>query len=316
MAQESERMKEFSKRILEHLRLLGPARRIWSLLTRTITTCYQARLKSPYWREQHFNTLSSTYAVSDHPNENYVVKTSDKIIGKLLFCRGDFDLRKFERALKIIDVERDARKPRKVFDVGANIGPICIPAVRRGYVKHAIAFEPDPENFRLLRINAILNGVENLIEFHQVALGAEKGQAQLALNTINHGDHRILPANVTASVNSITVPVHCLDDYISKDDDFLSILWIDVQGYETQVLRGAQSALAKACPLVLEFTPSDLKQNGSFDLFIELLTQGTYKKFFDLEQESPTINVVNMENLDTLAKTLASRDTFTDILVI
>ena len=36
---------------------------------------------------------------------------------------------------------------KKLYDIGANIGVTCIPAVNRGYVKQAIAVEPESENF-------------------------------------------------------------------------------------------------------------------------------------------------------------------------
>ena len=200
--------------------------------------------------------------------------------------------------------------------MGANIGPICIPAVRTGYVNHAIAFEPDPENFRLLRINAILNDVDSDIEFHQVALGSEIGQAQLALSLDNHGDHRILPANAAAPANSVAVSVRCLDDYIDGEADVEPILWIDVQGYEMHVLCGAPSALAKACPLTIEYSPKDLKRNGTLNGLVELLTTGAYSKFYDLEQESPSQEILDSGNLIELARTLEARDTFTDILIL
>jgi len=308
-------MKELTKNLLDHLGFLGQARRMRNFLTNTITAFYRNRLKSPYWREHHFNTLGGVYAVSEHEEENYVVRTSDKVIGKLLYCRGDFDLQKFIRSMHIIDEERGTGKRKLLIDVGANIGPICIPAVRRGYVERVIAFEPDPENFRLLRINAILNGVEDRIESHQIALGASHGVAQLIHNNTNHGDHRIETGGCSTEGGSV-VQVRCLDDYWSTEKDIESILWIDVQGFEAHVLKGAQKAFSERCPLVLEFTPKDLNQNGTFNDLISLLTRSDYSIFFDLEHSTPLKMALNQENLVALAQRLEERDTFTDILVV
>ena len=316
MRQPSKFLISFAKRIPGVVELVGLIRLIRSILVKTSLKIFQSRLRSYYWREAHFDALNTTYAVSDHPTENYVVKTSDKVIGKLLYCRGDFDLQKLERALHIVDKERVTGKPHILFDVGANIGSICIPAVKRGYVTRALAFEPDPDNYRLLRVNAILNDVEELIEFHQVALGDKQGEAQLNRNFINHGDHKIVVDGGAVPANSITVPVRRLDDFIPNEEGIECILWIDVQGFETQVLCGAQAMLAKTWPLVLEFTPQDLKANGTLDLFIGLLTQSAYSRFFDLEHVSASGETLNSDNLLRLAQSLEERDTFTDILFV
>ena len=316
LKQTSKILISFAKRIPGAVELVGLIRRIRLTLVKTTLKIFQSRLKSYYWREVYFDALNAPYAVSDHSTENYIVKTSDKVIGKLLYCRGDFDLQKLERALSIIDKERVTGKPYILFDIGANIGSICIPAVKRGYVKRAVAYEPDPDNFRLLRINAILNNVEELIEFHQVALGDKQGEAQLSQNFINHGDHRIVVTGEAVPANSITVPVRCLDDFMPDGEDTECILWIDVQGFETQVLCGAQAVLAKTWPLVLEFTPKDLKANGTLDRLIEILTQSAYLIFFDLEHDSASAQTLNSDNLLRLALSLEERDTFTDILFI
>ena len=65
-------------------------------------------------------------------------------------------------------------------DVGANIGPICIPAVTRGYVQQAVAVEPNPDNCRLLRVNVALNGLHNKIAVEECAL-APVGMMSLPL---------------------------------------------------------------------------------------------------------------------------------------
>ena len=40
-----------------------------------------------------------------------------------------------------------------IYDIGANIGVTCIPAVNRGLVKNAFAVEPETSNFELLKLN-------------------------------------------------------------------------------------------------------------------------------------------------------------------
>ena len=207
-----------------------------------------------------------------------------------------------------------------LFDIGANIGPIGIPAIKRGYVDRVIAFEPDPDNFRLLRINTILNDVDDRMECYQVALGAESGIAQLTRSESNHGDHRIRrpsdsdDSGTDHASDNVTIEVRRLDDFLAGVTD--CILWIDVQGYETHVLSGAVTALRNACPLVLEFTPKDLVENGTMEQFIEHLTSSSYTRFFNLDNPAPVSVELNRESILELGRTLEQRDSFTDILVL
>ncbi|WP_446012001.1 FkbM family methyltransferase [Candidatus Electrothrix sp.] len=316
MHQKLSQMREFLKRIPGAVSSVRFARQIKSSLVSAICRLYLSRLKSMYWRRHHFDELDSTYALSNHANENYVVQTTDKIIGRLLYSRGYFDFQKFERAMQIIDTERGGRKPQLLFDVGANIGPICIPAVTRGYVKRAIAFEPDPQNFRLLRINTILNDVENLIECHEIALGAENGIAQLSLNAENHGDHKIFTGQENSSAQTISVPVHRFDDFLPDDENIEGIIWIDVQGFEADVLSGATKSLGKVWPLVFEFTPQDLKANGTFEHLINFISESGYSKYCDLESRSIFLTPITQKNLFELALSLEKNNAFTDILLL
>ncbi|MDO8837367.1 MAG: FkbM family methyltransferase [Parvibaculum sp.] len=292
------------------------ARSVRSFIVNLCCRTYQSRLNSSYWRSHHFDALDAPFAISDHARENYVVRTSDKVIGKLLYCRGDFDLRKLERAVRIIEAERGSARIDIIYDIGANVGPICIPAIKRGYAARAVAFEPDPDNFRLLRINTLLNSVDDRIVCHQVALGAEIGEAKLIQNTENHGDHRIALCQETPVGDAVTVSVRRLDDFMPETAGVDCLLWIDVQGFEAEVLAGGTKALQAGWPLVLEFTPQDLKANGSFDRFLDLLTTSRYSKIFDLESPSTGSRPVSRAVLTELAADLGRRQTFTDILLL
>lgn len=304
------------KRIPGARMLARRARNLRSFAVNLYCRTYQSRLNSSYWRAHHFDALDAPFAISDHARENYVVRTSDKVIGKLLYCRGDFDLRKFERAVRIIEAERGSAKIDTIYDIGANVGPICIPAIKRGYAARAFAFEPDPENFRLLRINTILNSVDDRIVCHQVALGAENNEAELVRNTENHGDHRIVLGKESPNGETVAVSVRRLDDFLPETAGVDCLLWIDVQGFEAEVLAGGTEVLQAGWPLVLEFTPQDLKANGSFDRFLDLLTSSRYNKVFDLESPSTGSRPLSTTVLRELAADLDRRQAFTDILLL
>lgn len=74
--------------------------------------------------------------------ETYVVVTGDMAVGYPLFMQGESDFSKFVDAFSLL---RDAkgRNCDVLWDIGANIGSICIPALTRNFVKKAVAFEPE-----------------------------------------------------------------------------------------------------------------------------------------------------------------------------
>jgi len=275
----------------------------------------ERRLASEFWRSHRFDALPGQYALGCHSKESYVVATSDKMIGKRLYSRGTFDLQKLERALEILRVEQPDAMPEVLLDVGANVGSICIPAVKRGWVKRAIAFEPDAGNFRLLRINVLLNAIEDGVECHEVALGEVAGVATLAFNPDNHGDHRIV-AGVSPGTGSREVAVHTLDSYLPPAGGSAWMVWLDVQGFEPEVLAGARRAIAAGCPIVMKFTPEDMDRRGTFGPLMDLIGQSPYTRFFDLDNPRTASTARPIAHLQHAADELRQRKSFTDLLFL
>src|SRR5262249_5318874 len=146
-------------------------------------------------------------------------------------------------------------------EVGANIGIVCIPAVKRRIARRAIAIEPVPTNCRLLRANIVLNGVEDRIATHQIALGAESNTSVLfELSPDNSGDHRVhLGASGglqgEGARQTIELPSTRYDDLVPALDPATTLIWMEAQGAEGHILQGAPRALDRRTPLLVEFCP-------------------------------------------------------------
>ena len=131
-------------------------------------------------------------------------------------------------------------RPDDLFvDVGANIGAYTILA---GAVVGAttIAVEPIPAVFRHLQKNVALNGTSDRTDLHNVAAGRNNGTLRFtsAASTTNR-----VVSDELGTVGVIEVPVRTLDEIIGERQP--SLLKIDVEGYEAEVLGGAQQTLAK-----------------------------------------------------------------------
>lgn len=54
-----------------------------------------------------------------------------------------------------------------------------------------MTFEPETENYRLLRCNVLLNGAEDRAVVRQAAISNCDGSVELEIADVNLGDHRV-----------------------------------------------------------------------------------------------------------------------------
>lgn len=168
-----------------------------------------------------------------------------------------------------------ALQPGDVFlDVGANIGyfPV-IAAGRVGRRGKVLAFEPDPDNYRLLSDNIELNGCGEVVTAFEAGLADENTVGQLFLSEDNAGDHQIFAVN--GARRSLPVTLYNGSDFLRERIDRLDLLKVDVQGAEYAVMAGLLPLLRELPQLpriILELTPLSLRQAGSSGrALIELL---------------------------------------------
>ncbi len=130
------------------------------------------------------------------------------------------------------------------------------------------AFEPVPAMFNLLKRNIELNGLNNVVECHQCALGEVAESRVIHISDTNFGDNRIKAGDSNEPTNSEnSVPTICrrLDDVLIDSDlskSTIKLLKVDCQGWEVAVLRGAKNTLSRTQFLLIEFEPSLLNDAG------------------------------------------------------
>lgn len=247
------------------------------------------------FRRAAYDAMPIPYLVTGN-QELFVVSTADKVIGRELFLSGEFDFAKLQLAIAIIDRE-GAERPDHLIDVGANIGSIVIPALKRGLVRSATAIEPHPGNLRLLRANLALNGVQDLVRVVEVAVGTEDSAVLLLKESATNGGNH--------SIGSEGIPVS------SRSLDALgpptagALLWMDIEGYEGHALLGARSLLTSGAPIVSEFNPSYLEDAGGFDFFCNVLRE---RRIFDLGNGGAETSLADLARIH--------RTTFTDVLAL
>jgi FkbM family methyltransferase len=126
-------------------------------------------------------------------------------------------------------------------DVGANIGSYTVLA-SAGAGARSIAFEPLPETFRHLVRNICLNDVRASVQAHNMGIGREPGILRFTrrLDTVNH----VASGAEIDSTDTVEVKVATLDSMLV--DEHPSLIKIDVEGFEANVVAGARETLAGA----------------------------------------------------------------------
>jgi FkbM family methyltransferase len=257
------------------------------------------------------------YFCHDTKFSTYVVNLADDGVSREIFLFGNFDVEIFQRALQVLDRE-GLDRPQVLLDVGANIGTVSIHALMTGAFIRAIGIEANSLNARLLRANVCLNGLEDKMT---VIEGAAAGEPNLILNLElaigNLGDHRIRcqaqdgvfgeGGRDTESVRSVTV-----DSVLAKEgiDPKKCLLWMDVQGYEGEVLLGARRLLMAGSPMVFELWPYGLRRANTYDKLVASLAGYSY--FIDLRD--PLLTRCSLDKLHELYKSFPDTYAHTDIL--
>lgn len=146
-----------------------------------------------------------------------------------------------------------------VFDVGANAGQFGEDLRRMGYEGRIVSFEPVAEAHRELVRTAA--GDPLWVVAPRMALGSEEGVIAVKVavysglsSVLNPTESHLRSYSPSATVASENVPYHRLDGLAQTyiGDNSGALLKIDVQGFEKQVLQGAEGLLKHLQAVYLE----------------------------------------------------------------
>lgn len=179
-----------------------------------------------------------------------------------------------------------------VWDVGAHMGyDSMVFASLVGSEGHVYAFEPNPYNGERLRRHLARNlHLSDRVELHQCAVSSLDGELPFRLSSdyflgsigyLDMGDQ--LPSDrisheMYERLQSVVVPVRTLDSLFNDGLLPPSLVKIDVEGAEAQVLEGGSDLLALVKPQLLIEVHSI---KSMFAVQRMLLSHGYVPTFFD-----------------------------------
>lgn len=182
-----------------------------------------------------------------------LIKDSLKKVGFEIRKYPDADLRNKQLALRRFGIN-------KIFDIGANAGQFAMRTRNQGFNGTIISFEPLSTAFKELSENG--SSDNNWIQ-QNIAVGDMDGEITIHVskNSFSSSIREMLPTHLESAQESVyvseeKVAIRKLDsifhEYYKEGDNVL--LKIDTQGYEKNVLDGAEKSLEKVKGISLEMS--------------------------------------------------------------
>lgn len=155
--------------------------------------------------------------------------------------------KKFYELEMLEDIAKRSNRGEVIVDVGANIGNHSVFFGLFCSEVKVLAFEPQERVYKVLRTNIIANDLDRKVRCYQMGIGQTHGRASLgAVDPRNLGMTK-LDLSTVGSVSIMT-----LDSLVDSEkiEGRISIMKIDVEGMELDVLKGAYKTICEHRPLM------------------------------------------------------------------
>lgn len=182
-----------------------------------------------------------------------------------------------------------------ILDIGVNFGETLLNFAKlTGENGKVYGFEPMPAIYKKCLNNVSLNTFKNIV-LENFAL-SDTNENLVVNDPLNGNSGGTYVSKLSSdNTNQITINSVTLDDYVLQNGiDQIDFIKIDVEGYETNVVKGAIETIKKFRPLLyIEVCDENLKRSGSSSKeLIQLLKNLNYTV-----KKSDTELLINEENI-------------------
>ncbi len=204
-----------------------------------------------------------------------------------------------------------------MLDLGANVGRMAVPRVILGDATVAYCAEPDPVSYACLARNVIENDLRGLVLPDHTAIGDRDGSVRF-LRAGGHENFRVVSDGAAVGADVVDVPCATLDTWVDRlqiDLAAVTLIKVDVEGFERRVLAGARRVLQ--CSHIawqVEIKPAGLRATGDDpqELYADL--RHAFTHFIDLNREATGSRVRSIEALSDALRYIEPRQK-TDVLL-
>ena len=200
---------------------------------------------------------------------------------------------------------------RYIVDAGAHYGfYTLIAAVRISKSGKVLAFEPSKDNFRVLKLNIVINRLQN-VKLFNVGLWDHETEAYLGMpkGTRNTGE-KTLAINVNQSDDIEIIKLKRLDTILNNlNINRVNLAKIDVEGAEYHVIKGFGTYLDECENIIIEVHPRKMLKLGysPIELYNMLKKHGFEVYLIDRRK---IIVPINIENIKRISRTAARYHVF------
>lgn len=191
------------------------------------------------------------------------------------FTTGSLDSDSWWRVLQRLEFARGI-----ILDVGANTGYTA--TWFSTIAERVFAFEPHPNNVRLLREQIRIRRISN-VRVIESAVSDRLGSATLRCKP-RSGHHSLDDVGASETLGTIEVPCTTIDAFMDAEGiDLVTLLKIDVEGFEPEVLNGARLSLSSRNieRVLFEYSPAFYAQRGiDVKLPVTLLERHGFTLYF------------------------------------
>jgi len=200
-----------------------------------------------------------------------------------------------------------------VLDLGANIGYYSLLLAKLvGDNGKVYSFEPDPDNFKLLKKNIKANDYHNIVAI-QKAVSDRTGKIRLFLEKDNSTMHKIYRAR-GENCTTIEIESVSLDDFFKDKNKKINFIKMDIEGAEGGAIKGMQKLLDENDNIIIfsEFCPRAMRGCGiGPEEYFKLLSKFGFI-FYNVNEEENKIERTTPEEITLIYNS----DGYTNILCI
>lgn len=151
----------------------------------------------------------------------------------------------------MVEIFKRLVKPTdKVADIGANIGLTTL--LFSNIANEVYSFEPSPSTYKILDFNIASAGINN-VKIFNIGIGEKEESLSITFSKDNRSGGFISDMMQLDENMYTTESIKCerLDDFFSRQDVYPDFIKIDVEGFESNVLKGGIGILKEKKPTVV-----------------------------------------------------------------
>lgn len=230
------------------------------------------------------------YYIVARNDDHSMVFDPSQYLGESMLASRDYGRSLTDEIVAFLKDRKALQSGGALIEVGANVGTQSVYLNLAHKFDRCVFVEPDLESAYLLRANIALNGLSQKSSIVECGVGDVEGEFCLRRNATSAGqstlrdhhiEHFVTSADLFTRAPTVNVPVVTLD-MLLKDQgvspEQISMIWMDIEGFELNALRGMMNILASGPPMALEYSPIWMSEVERLE-FADLVF-GHYKSVF------------------------------------